>query len=718
MLASLLLVVSFVVNLCVGLFVIIKNPRSGLHRTLTALVVSMSVWISVIYLSDQVTSYVLFWNRAVFVGPLCMAYFAYLFLEFLAGLRRFELRHWLVGLGTAVAVAVSLSDCTITSVTARFADGAIAGYDLDRGYGYLVVVVWLIMVAFVGVYSAYRAFIKARGVYRAQLRFVFAGFSACVLLSITTNILLPLGMHTTEYAKYAPLSTIALSLGLSYAILRHRFLDIRAVVARSVAYVVLVSLLATLYAAGIYVFSLLVLHRAPVASAQDILNLAIVVVLTLAFTALRRLFEKATDRVFFRDSYDTQRVLSALSHAITKEIILDKIQDDVLKIICQNLRVASGLFVVTTSETGIYASRTYGKGMTYIPSAADLGQLGAEVMVLDELPGGHSMRRDMMSRLGCRVALPLRAKGETVGYVLLGDKMSGDVYSSQDISLLELIEGELAVSVQNARSYREISEFNDTLQKRIVEATGQLRRTNKRLRELDATKDEFMSMASHQLRTPLTSIKGYLSMVLDGDAGPIGEEQRRFLEEAYSSSQRMVYLIGDFLNVSRLQTGRFELELNPVSLPTLIVGEISQLKATADARGVKLLFDAPENFPVVSLDENKIRQVMMNLIDNAIYYSKPGGGGTVKIEVMAHAQHVSFQVVDDGIGVPKIEQHNLFTKFYRAHNAKAQRPDGTGIGLFMAKKVVVAHGGSIIFETIEGKGSTFGFRLPLVPATT
>ena len=115
--------------------------------------------------------------------------------------------------------------------------------------------------------------------------------------------------------------------------------------------------------------------------------------------------------------------------------------------------------------------------------------------------------------------------------------------------------------------------------------------------------------------------------------------------------------------------------------------------------------------PTIEADENKLRQVMMNFIDNAIYYSPAGGKVTVR--VIKEPGAIVFKVIDTGIGVPAAERPKLFTKFFRATNARLQRPDGTGIGLYMAKKVVVAHGGAIIFETVDGKGSTFGFRLPL-----
>src|SRR5262249_50074557 len=158
-------------------------------------------------------------------------------------------------------------------------------------------------------------------------------------------------------------------------------------------------------------------------------------------------------------------------------------------------------------------------------------------------------------------------------------------------------------------------------------------------------------------------------------------------------------------NVSRLRTGKFVLETVESNLADVVEGEVGQLKETALARKLTLNYEKPADFPKLVLDETKIRQVIMNFMDNAIYYSKTGGHIDVKLEDKGDS--IEYTVTDDGIGVPKSEQHHLFTKFYRAGNAKTARPDGTGLGLFMAKKVVVAQGGSIIFKSQEGQGSTF-----------
>ncbi len=182
------------------------------------------------------------------------------------------------------------------------------------------------------------------------------------------------------------------------------------------------------------------------------------------------------------------------------------------------------------------------------------------------------------------------------------------------------------------------------------------------------------------------------------------------LDQAFASSQKMVDLIADLLNVSRLKTGKFVIEAVPTDLGKLVASEITQLESMASAKDIKLSFDHPASFPILDLDSIKIRQVIMNFVDNAIYYTPRGGH--VKIVLEDKASSVECRVEDDGLGVPKSEQHHLFAKFFRASNARSARPDGTGLGLFMAQKVIIASGGAIVFRSQEGQGSTFGFSIP------
>jgi K+-sensing histidine kinase KdpD len=290
----------------------------------------------------------------------------------------------------------------------------------------------------------------------------------------------------------------------------------------------------------------------------------------------------------------------------------------------------------------------------------------------------------------------LRARKKLVGIMVIGFLGDHPSLKQDDSHLLERLSQAVGVALDSKLLFDE--------NKRVAQ---QLQKTNDKLRALDEAKDEFISMASHQLRTPLTSVKGYVSMVMEGDVGKISKQQRDLLSQAFASSQRMVYLIADLLNVSRLKTGKFIIENKPTQLADVVEGEIGQLTENAKSRQQELTYTKPKNFPPLMLDETKIRQVVMNFIDNALYYTPPGGH--IRVTLEDTGKMVEFKVIDDGLGVPQNEQHHLFTKFFRAGNARKARPDGTGLGLFMAKKVIVAQGGAIIFNSTEGKGSTFGF---------
>ncbi|NBW29072.1 sensor histidine kinase, partial [bacterium] len=243
----------------------------------------------------------------------------------------------------------------------------------------------------------------------------------------------------------------------------------------------------------------------------------------------------------------------------------------------------------------------------------------------------------------------------------------------------------------------------------IDEATSKLKSANSKLRLEDQNKDDFISMASHQLRTPLTSVKGYISMLLDEDAGKINKTQREMLDQAFYASSKMVYLIADLLNISRLKSGKFVITPSQINLNEIVSQEIDQLKDNAKSHQIKINFTKSRELPDVSMDETKTRQVIMNFLDNAIYYTPPGGN--IEVKLSHDDTSIELKVIDSGMGVPHQDQHHLFTKFYRGSNAKKVRPDGTGIGLYMAKKIILAQGGVIIFSSNLGKGSTFGFKI-------
>jgi signal transduction histidine kinase len=198
-------------------------------------------------------------------------------------------------------------------------------------------------------------------------------------------------------------------------------------------------------------------------------------------------------------------------------------------------------------------------------------------------------------------------------------------------------------------------------------------------------------------------------MALDNDKHNMTQDQKEFVSYALEAAEKMVYMSGDMLNVSRLNSGRFMIQRQPAELVSMVQQEMHQLEPAAARKGLSLTADLPDVPVTIELDESKTRQVIMNFIDNALYYTESGG---VHVKLEQTSNQVKLTVTDTGIGVPAAQQSKLFVKFYRADNAKQVRPDGTGLGLYLAKRVIEDQGGQLIFTSVEGKGSTFGFTLP------
>lgn len=229
---------------------------------------------------------------------------------------------------------------------------------------------------------------------------------------------------------------------------------------------------------------------------------------------------------------------------------------------------------------------------------------------------------------------------------------------------------------------------------------------NERLRELDALKDQFVSVVSHELRTPLTAIRGYLEIVLGEEPGSLNEEQKRFLEIADFSSEQLLRVVGDLLLIGKVDA--LALEIDAVDLGAMLEACVVAAKPSADAKKIALRLTSVE-FPSIAADRGRLTQALGNIISNAIKFTDEGH---VNVRIRAEEGCVIIEVSDTGAGVPSAELDHLFVPFFRASTATEQAIPGTGLGLSIAKEIVEAHGGSISVESEEGRGTSFRVELP------
>lgn len=680
-----IMLVSVIVTFAATVVVFVSRPLTATHIYLSVFLLSIGVWALTAGVAQPAfpAEVNLVLGRFAFLAAICLSYALYRFACTVAAHQYPHLSKLLLGLSVTLGL-LSMTPLVLSRVISN--EPAIIFQRQPLYYLVISLICAQLVAGLTILYAHYREVGTSRAKKRAFI--IFCGSLLGVVVGVMSNVVLANLLPSWQSSRWAWVATTIWTVTLAYTVIRRGFLGIRLALIRSAAYIVAILTVTALYyliAAGV---SSVVGVAIRLTGFELVANVALIILISLLFGPLRRFFDRVTDRIFYRDRYDSQAILDRVSALCVEQSDLTTLTTAVLQTLESALH-PEYLAVVFDSER--IDTIAIGKSPRTLPALRDLkrGHLGS---------GGGQV-------------LQLETPSQHIGCLLLGERLNSSRYLREDMRMLAVVTDELSIAVQNIFRLEEIRSFARTLETEVSDATKELRASNKKLLEMDATKDEFVSMASHQLRTPLTSIKGYLSMVLEGDAGEISPVQRKLLMEAFVSSERMVHLIGDFLNVSRLQTGKFMVERRECNLAKIVEQEVDGIKKIAASHSIVIAYRKPARFPILYLDEGKMRQVIMNFIDNAIYYSPEGSTIVIRLKVEAGAAVLT--VKDSGMGVPRSEQKHLFTKFFRAENARKQRPDGTGIGLFLAKKVVDAHGGALVFESLPGKGSTFGFSLPI-----
>lgn len=272
------------------------------------------------------------------------------------------------------------------------------------------------------------------------------------------------------------------------------------------------------------------------------------------------------------------------------------------------------------------------------------------------------------------------------------------------------------VSLLIAVIYTRILAYQVHYEKNLRQETQhQLKLTEKKMHDFEELEKEFVSLTAHQLFTPLSVIRGFLSMMLQGDTGQLSPKQKQYVDESYHYTKRMVHLVKELLNISRIESGHYILQPKPLDITDLIEDTIKELDPAAKARNITLKFDTPSHdLPSAIADKEKTPEIFLNIIHNAVKYSPEGSEVNIILQAIHrdNKPYLKIDIQDHGLGIPQDEQQYIFRRFFRATNILSHDNQGTGLGLFIAKQLVEQQNGHIEFTSKEGDGTTFTITLP------
>ena len=725
-----------VVNALFGLGVFLRNRRS----------VENVLYAFVAFFADAWIASNFFENEPGFVGPDHLALFLRLDFAFailsllfwflfcnifirnkagISGMPRWS--SWTAAGAGAALAALSFTPAVIKDIS--FSDGII---HFTQGPLWIIYALALLIFTVGGLWMLFLGHARAkragRWLVREQIDLILGGFFVSTGNAIVINLFLqtfiPISLNVSRIGLYGFVIFVAAT---GYAVTRTSLFDLRLAIARTVSFVILMAALALGYVAVFFAIDAVFAGNRitlPILAPLFVVTLGI----TLSFQPIARAFRRATDKVFFQEHYDPEKLLADLTLVMAETIDLRLLSEKVLDVLLSEMHITKGafLFVRDHGITGVEQKNfsfaaPYPAELEHLFHAA--GPHGADRWVLaDELEEG-SFLRTVFARYDIAFAMPIKVEGNEVAVLVLGPRGSGERYYEQEVKTLSVFAEEAGIAIQNAESYEAVRTFNTKLEHMVDERTKELKATQERelakAKDVARLKDEFVFVAAHELKAPVAAIKGFVELAGESQEA-LPDKVRHYMDSISRVSNNLSQLIGDLLEIARSDEGVLKVETTSVSALAVAEGTIKELAPLAVQGGVELRMGpgagAREDIPTVSADADKLHEVLTNLVSNAIKYNRKGG--FVEISFRKIPPYLAIDVRDDGYGIPMADQKKIFEKFFRSSNVNTagRSIPGTGLGLFITRMLVERMGGSITFASEEGKGSTFTVALPLEKA--
>ena len=706
--------INFIASIILGSIILIRNPRDKINYSFSLFAFAVAFWSLSYFFWQTSLNYTnaLFWAKTLMAFAIFIPVF-YLHFVF-AWLGILKEKKMLLAFTYLVFFTFLLLDI----FTSQFIAGikpvlTFKFWPNPALFFHPFLIIWIASVIYAS-YLLYKTQKNATGFKKIQAKYILFGM-IIGFIGGSTNYFLWYEIPVVPFGNILVAAYVGMT---AYAIVKHRFLDIRLVVARSVAYTFLIVILGAMYGAGLFVVGA-VFIGVSTTGGQLITSTILALAMAFTFQPLRRYLEKLTDNIFYKDHYDAQELLGKLSRIMASTIILEDLTKDLLSELFSQVKISRGALLLLKDKQITWV-KTVGFHTPPTLDEAEIIKLtstggdnrangNGSIHVLEELEEGDI--KEVLRRNDMTLAVPLSVKGGEIGILLLGEKASGDLYSSEDLDVLGILAPEMAVAIQNAESFEEIRRFSITLQEEVDRATKELRDANEKLRVLDKLKDEFLSLATHELRTPMTAIKSYLWMIINRAATLDEEKKKLYMDRVYHSTERLINLVNELLNVSRIESGRLKLTPGQMDIVALSHEVADELSAKVNERSLTLTINDVK-LPNVFADQDKIHEVLLNLIGNGIKFTERGG---ITVSFKEENGMVETAITDTGRGINKEDIGKLFQKFGRLDNTLVAigETGGSGLGLYICKQLVELSGGKIWVDSQLDRGTTFTFSLPI-----
>jgi len=701
---SLLPLIALLLNVLLAVITLVRNPGSRLNRVFAYFVTGMAVWNVGTFMlrraPDEIAA--TFWEIVIHAGVVLLPAFYYHFvLIFLESTTQHRPSLVVVYLLAAFFSVVNLSGSPLFTQGVKWtywgwtpAIGPLYYLFFPYFFGFLIYGLSHLVKAYRGVDSSFRRN-RATLILLGTLVSVAGGFIdiARFLLARVVpaaELVYPMGIPANM--------VFALMLGTS--IVRYRLFDVNVAVKKGAIYLVLWGVLT----------SVLVLAE-QYADWEQMNPLWVILplgfVMTLLVSPLGQRLEGSIERLMFsrrRGCYETlldlsKRMSTILDFGRLMETLVHGLVRGVPLTHCALMiyDAARSAFVIYREETNIGEGATVTMIPVDSPIVQWLNQTGRvlvkeEVKLNPEIAEYFETAEGELEEIRAALIVPLKIENKLTGILLVGEKLSGEIFDGQELEVLAVLANQVAISLENARLYEELSA------------------SNAQLMQASRLKSQFLASMSHELRTPLNSIIGFSKVLLNRLDGDLSERQETYIRSVHNSGTHLLQLINGILDFSRIEAGKLEMMSEELDLHELIDECIESSMPLARGKQLKLEKNIPLELPRLIADRTKVKQILLNLLSNAIKFTTQG---RVLVGVQAEPEAVRVRVSDTGIGIRAEDLARLFEPFQQLDNPVARGAGGTGLGLAISKKFVELHGGRIWAESRENQGSTFQFTLPL-----